>query len=99
MANFLRISFFKTQTPKKFEPVTRYYDPDKERINDLMQKYTENDKAVVERIKYKVRNGFVGNSSSKLFDNTYSRKVKQSNMRLIIILIVIIFLLYLVFIY
>ncbi len=99
MANFLRISFFKTPKPKKFEPVTRYYDPDKERINDLMRQHSDNDKAVVERIKYKVKNGFVGNSSSKLFDNTYSRKVKQSNMRLIIILIVIILLLYLVFIY
>jgi hypothetical protein len=99
MANFLRISFFKTTKPRKFEPLTRYYDPDKERINDLMKHHSDGDKAVVERIKYKVKNGFVGNSSSKLFDNTYSRKVKQSNMRLVVILIAIIVLLYLIFNY
>jgi hypothetical protein len=100
MPNFLRVSFFKTAKPKKFEPIPRFYDPHKEAIETLMQKQADSDKAKIERIKYKVKNNFQGsNNVSGRFAGSYKKSVRSSNIRLVIILILIIFLMYLVFVY
>ena len=72
MPNFLRVSFFKTAKPKKFEPIPRFYDPHKEAIETLMQKQADSDKAKIERIKYKVKNNFQGsNNVSGRFAGSY----------------------------
>ncbi|MGE5355355.1 MAG: hypothetical protein ACM3PT_03885 [Deltaproteobacteria bacterium] len=98
--SFLRISFFKTRKPKKFEPVPRFYDPNRETIDKLMQKYEDKDKAAVERMKFRVRNTFqAGSGSGSMFSSSYNRGARSSNMRLIIILLVMLFLIYLIFIY
>ncbi|MBK7094874.1 MAG: hypothetical protein IPH57_07465 [Saprospiraceae bacterium] len=100
MPSFLRMSFFKTSKPRKFEPVPRFYDPQKEAIDLLMRKQEDSEKAKVERIKYKVKNNFQGSSAgSGRFSGSYKRSIKSSNLRLVIILFIMILLIYLVFIY
>lgn len=100
MPNFLRVSFFKTAKPKKFEPVHRFYDAQKEAIDQLMNKIADSDKAKVERIKFKVKNNFQGsNIGTGRFGTSYKKSVRSSNIRLLIILVIIIILIYLVFIY
>ena len=100
MISFLRVSFFKTNKPKKFEPIPRFYDPHKEAIEQLMRKHEESEKAKIERIKYKVKNNFQGsNSGAGRFSSSYKRSVRSSNLRLIIILFLMLLLIYLIFIY
>ena len=100
MSSFLRISFFKTSKPKKFEPIPRFYDPHKETIELLMSKQEDSERAKVERIKYLVKNNFQGSIiGSGRYANSYKRSVRISNLRLVIILLLMLVLIYLVFIY
>ena len=98
--SFLRISFFKTAKPRKFEPIPRFYEPNKEAFDKLLQKRDDETKAKVERIKYKVRNKFQSlDMGDDRIAGTYRRGARSSNLRLIVILLLMLILIYIIFIY
>lgn len=96
----LRLGFFKTVKPRKFNPIPRFYDPKKEALEQMMKRKDDSKEAQIERIKLRVRNKFQGGDlKNEIYGGAYKRAVRKSNLRLLIILIAILFLVYLIVIY
>ncbi|MEZ4908611.1 MAG: hypothetical protein R2771_13450 [Saprospiraceae bacterium] len=90
----LNFSFFKTNKPRKFEPIPRFYDPDKEYIDSIKKRI--DDKDDVEALKYKLKQNFGKNrfGSSRISDQRLRRANRNSNIRLVVILVVLLILTY-----
>lgn len=96
----LRLGFFKTVKPRKFNPVPRFYNPQKEVLGQMLKKHDDSEEAQIERIKYRVRNKFQGGDLKHgMYGSAYTKAVRKSNLRLLVILIAIVLLVYLIVIY
>ena len=98
MSIFLRFSFFKTPKHKKFDPVTRFYDPQKEYIEEKMKRISGNggdEQMKYERIKSNIRSNFRENRTGFGLNRRQRRQTYASNIRLVVILIFIIIITYL----
>lgn len=78
-------SFFKTPKPKKFNFKPRYYDANKERINEIMERYANKDDAQPEAMKTRISQGF---RSKGLSDRRYESKIRRKSNRTLLIVLV-----------
>ena len=89
MAGF---SFGKGTTPRKFDYIPRYYDPQKEELKERLAQYK--DEKDQEGMKDRIRSGMRQKYNA---DSGYrSSQVKKSNLRLLYIIIILIFCSYLI---
>ena len=96
----LRLGFFKTVKPRKFNPIPRFYNPQKEALEQMLIKQDDSEEAQIERIKHRVRNKFqAGDIKQGMYGSAYTKAVRKSNLRLLVILIVISLMVYLIVIY
>ena len=85
--------FGKRPQPRKFDFIPRYYDPEKEELENRLSHYKD-DMSDEERAKHRIRSGlrnkYYGDSKYK------SSQVKKSNLRLIYIIIILVFITYMI---
>lgn len=98
MSIFFRFSFFKSTKPRKFDPIPRFYNPEKEYIEDKIKKLegTEDDKLT--KMKSNIRNNFRNSHTGFGVNRSGRRQAYNSNMRLVIILIVLVLITYILLI-
>ena len=92
--SILNFSFFKTAKPRKFEPVPRFFDPQKEYIDSLKKR--AEDKDDIEALKVRLKQNFGKNrfSATRMTDNRIKRANRMSNIRLVILIVVLLALSY-----
>lgn len=94
MSLISRFSIFKKPDHRKFDPIPRFYNPDKEYIEDkLAVKNTKSD-GKYEDIKSNIRNNFRNNKAGFGVSKHKIGRDKSSNLRLVVILILIIMITY-----
>lgn len=87
------IGFGKRPKPRKFDFIPRYYDAQKEELQERIGKFNEelsDEEKAKHRIKAGIRNRYYGDQDYR------SAEVKKSNIRLIIIIMVLCFISYLI---
>jgi len=98
MSIFSRFSFFKTPKHKKFDPVPRFYDQQKEYIEEKMRRIKslndEDKQQQYDRIRSNIRSSFRENRNGFGFNRRQRRQSYASNIRLVVILIFIIIITY-----
>ncbi len=83
----MRISFFKTQRPRGFDFVPRYYDPVKENLERRRRSIRielgkDVEPATIDDLRFREKkSGFKG-------DDYYNRMTRKASMRMIIVLLV-----------
>ena len=85
--------FGKRTKNKRFDYIPRFYDPDKEALEERLKQYDESEKGNPELVKQRIKSGFKyrGRKVDSAFRN---KQVKRSNMILLMVLAVLIFLTY-----
>ena len=97
MSIFFRFSFFKSTKPRQFDPIPRFYDPDKEYIENRLERIREEENAGdidYKKMKDNIRNNFRNSHTGFGVHRSGRRKNYDSNIRLVIILIILILLTY-----
>jgi hypothetical protein len=87
---FSRFSIFKTPTHKRFDPIPRFYNPDKEYIDGKMNKHKSEEDGKYSDIRNNIRNNFRNNKAGFGTSHLNRGKSSRSTIRLIIILVLLI---------
>ena len=94
----MKFSFFKPPKHKKFDPVPRFYDPEKEYLEDKLKKInagsTDEKSQKYEKIRSNIRSTFRDNRAGFGINRKQRRRYYNSNIRLIVILVFIIIITY-----
>ncbi len=98
MSIFFRFSFFKNTRPRKFDPIPRFYDPEKEYIEDKLKKVRNEETEKYDKIKANIRNNFRNSHTGFGVNRSGKRKNYNSNIRLVVILIFLILITYILLI-
>ncbi len=86
-------SFFKMPKPKQFNFKPRYYDANKERINEIMKRHSDDNKSNPEAMKSRISQGFVRRG---LAEKRYESNIrKRSNRTLLIVFVALVLISYL----
>lgn len=85
--------FGKRPKPRKFDFIPRYYDPQKEALEEKLSRYKD-DMSAEEKAKHRIKSGL----RNKYYGDPQFRssQVKKSNLRLVYIIIILIFVTYLI---
>jgi hypothetical protein len=83
---------FKRPKHRKFDFIPRYYDPEKEDLENRLKKFDPIEKDNPELIKHRIRSGF--RSRTKVDGNYRRTSVRKSNMILIAIILILLLLSY-----
>ena len=84
----LKIGFGRSIKPRSFDYIPRFYDPEKERLQENLKKFQEGDSPEndLENRKSRIRSGMRMKYNGDVA--TYSKFKAQSNLRLIMIIMV-----------
>jgi len=94
MSLISRFSIFKKPEHRKFDPVPRFYNPEKEYIEDKLAKHSKKGDEKYSDIKSNIRQNFRDNRAGFGMSKHKIGRGKSSNIRLVVILILIIFMTY-----
>ncbi len=94
MSLISRFSIFKKPEHRKFDPVPRFYNPEKEYIEDKLSRHNKTEDRRYVDIKSTIRNNFRDNRAGFGMSKHKMGRGRSSNLRLVIILVLIIVLTY-----
>jgi cytoskeletal protein RodZ len=97
MSIFFRFSFFKNTKPRKFDPIPRFYEPDKEFLEDKLN-YKRDESEKYSKIKANIRSNFRNSHTGFGVNRSGKRRNYNSNIRLVVILIFLIVITYILLI-
>ena len=98
MSIFFRFGFFKNTKPRRFDPIPRFYNPEKEYIEDKLNKAKNSDSEKYDKIKANIRSNFRNSHTGFGVNRSGRYKNYNSNIRLVIILVVLILITYILLI-
>ncbi len=87
MSIFSKFSIFKTPEHRKFDPIPRFYDPEKEYVENKLKKHEKTKDDKYRKIKNNIRDNYRNNRSGFGINRSIRRQNRTSNIRLIVILI------------
>ncbi len=87
---FSRFSIFKTPGHKRFDPIPRFYNPDKEYIEGKMNTHKSEEDGKYSDIRNNIRNNYRNSKTGFGTSHLKRGKKSSSNIRLIVILIILI---------
>lgn len=90
MSIISRFSIFKKTEHKKFDPIPRFYNPDKEYIEDKLNMSRKKGDDRYSDIKSNIRSNFRNNRAGFGTKQYRAKRGKGSNLRLVVILIMLI---------
>jgi len=81
-------NFFKTPKPMRFEYKPKYWDPEKEKLEELKARMESSESGDVEAVKVRIAEAFARGGNKKLFAAERRKKSRQTNfIRLALILL------------
>lgn len=83
-------SFFRTPKPQRFQYKPRFYDPQKERLKDILDKAGSDEKSSSEIAKARISSAFRERRPEK---TTYSRQMTNRSNLILVAVIIILFIL------
>jgi len=94
MSLISRFSIFKKPEHRKFDPIPRFYNPEKEYIEDKLARHSKKEEDKYIDIKSNIRSNFRDNRAGFGMSKHKRGRDRRSNIRLVIILVLIIFMTY-----
>lgn len=94
MSIFSRIGIFKRPEHRRFDPIPRFYDPDKEYIEDKINSTHSTKEDKYANIKHNIRDNFRNNRAGFGTSRLNKKKGSNSTIRLIIILALLVLITY-----
>jgi len=86
----MAFSFFKTPKPQRFQYKPRFYDPQKERLRDILDKADPDGKYSSEVAKARISSAFRERRPGK---TSYSRRIANRSNLILVVIIIILFIL------